>query len=253
MLIKVITERPDFSLQIETDSKKKILFDTGNQNVEKRYEELFEKKLEFEYIVLSHGHWDHGNGLEYLKDKKLICHPNSFIKRYRAKDRSYIGLKLNKEELKEKFELTMKDKAYKISNGVYFLGEINKSNNFEGKISTFEKENGEMDLVKDDSGMCFNTEKGLVVISGCSHSGICNIIEHAKRVSGQAKVYAVIGGFHLKIVDEILEKTINYLEKEQIDYIYTGHCTSDKVIDYLINKLNNVSKLYEGQNIELNK
>lgn len=64
------------------------------------------------------------------------------------------------------------------------------------------------------------------MITGCSHSGICNIIEYAKKVCGEAKVQGVIGGWHLFKVDDRLEKTIAYLQKHNIRELYPCHCCS---------------------------
>ena len=64
------------------------------------------------------------------------------------------------------------------------------------------------------------------MITGCSHSGICNIIEYAKKVCGEAKVQGVIGGWHLFKVDDRLEKTIAYLQKPNIRELYPCHCCS---------------------------
>ena len=87
-----------------------------------------------------------------------------------------------------------------------------------------------MDFVEDDSGLVFKTDKGLVVISGCAHSGICNIIEYAKKTTGINKVYAVIGGFHLKGEDDLTTKTIEYLKTIDIEYLSTSHCTEFQLL-----------------------
>ena len=62
------------------------------------------------------------------------------------------------------------------------------------------------DTINDDSVIVYKSEKGLFVITGCSHSGICNIIEYAKKVCNDNRLYGVIGGFHLFDVNERLEK-----------------------------------------------
>ena len=74
--------------------------------------------------------------------------------------------------------------------------------------------------------MVYRSEKGLFIITGCSHSGICNIIQYAKKVCGEEKVYGVLGGFHLFNNDEQLQKTIEYLQKNQIEQLYPCHCVS---------------------------
>ncbi len=64
----------------------------------------------------------------------------------------------------------------------------------------------------DDSALVYKGNKGLFIITGCSHSGICNIIDYAKKVCQEKRVYGVIGDFHLFEKNERLEKTIQYLK-----------------------------------------
>ena len=66
---------------------------------------------------------------------------------------------------------------------------------------------------------------GLVIITACSHSGICNIIEYSKSLFPNTKIHSIIGGFHLLKVDDKLRKTIDYLKEQDIDIIYSAHCT----------------------------
>ena len=82
------------------------------------------------------------------------------------------------------------------------------------------------DFIYDDSAMVYKNKEGIYVITGCSHSGICNIVEQAKEVSGEENILGVIGGFHLIEKNEQLYKTIEYLEKCNIKEFYPGHCTS---------------------------
>ena len=93
----------------------KLLFDTGHSDLFLRNAELLNINLETEVdtIVLSHGHWDHGDGLQYLDGKTLITHPASFMKRYRKNGHSNIGLKLSQGQAETKFKLvTTKDPYY---------------------------------------------------------------------------------------------------------------------------------------------
>jgi 7,8-dihydropterin-6-yl-methyl-4-(beta-D-ribofuranosyl)aminobenzene 5'-phosphate synthase len=81
----------------------------------------------------------------------------------------------------------------------------------------------------DDTALAYNTGDGLFIITGCSHSGICNIIEHAKYICNEKKVIGVIGGFHLFDVSDVSErlmKTINYFRENQIEKLYPCHCVS---------------------------
>ncbi len=206
---------------------KTIIFDVGPSDIFlKNAQKLNINPENINTIALSHGHWDHGNGLKYLANKKLITHPDSFQKKYRKKDRSYIGLPLSEEEARKKFDLILSQTPYKISERIIFLGEIPRLNNFEAQTTGFVLENGKDDFVLDDSALAVKTKKGLVIVSGCAHSGICNIIEYARKVTQTKKVYGVIGGFHLKKDDLQTQKTIEYFKNLNIEKIYPSHCTA---------------------------
>jgi 7,8-dihydropterin-6-yl-methyl-4-(beta-D-ribofuranosyl)aminobenzene 5'-phosphate synthase len=211
---------------IEHD-KRKILFDTGHSDVFLRNAERLDLDLQkdVETIVLSHGHWDHGNGLKYISNKTLITHPMAFIKRYRSNDDSDLGLSMNKQEAEQRFNLITSDTPYKISDTIIFLGEIPRLTDFESDPSYFIDEKGNPDHVPDDSALAIIHNNGLIVITGCSHSGICNIIEYARKVSHIDKVNAVIGGFHLKHTGRQTQTTIRYFLDHKIETIYPSHCT----------------------------
>ena len=213
------------SYYIEAD--KKILLDTGASDLFLKNAALLNIDLtEVDTLVLSHGHWDHGNGLVHLKNKALITHPDSFQKKYRKKDHSYIGLPLSKIEAEEKFKLITTKKPHRISENIIFLGEIPRLNDFEAKNTSFVLEDGSEDFVLDDSAIAVKTDKGLVVVSGCAHSGICNIIDYAIQVTRVNDVHGVIGGFHLKKNDIQTHKTIEYFKQLKIQAIYPSHCTA---------------------------
>ncbi len=104
------------SFLIEVDQKK-ILFDTGASNLFIRSAARLGIDLEeVDRIVLSHGHWDHGNGLEYMGGLPLICHPDCFVKRYRKTGRDYLGLSLSQKEAGERFDLETFRRPIRLSN-----------------------------------------------------------------------------------------------------------------------------------------
>ena len=90
----------------------------------------------------------------------------------------------------------------------------------------------------DDSAIVYKGKEGLFIITGCSHSGICNIIEQAKKVCEDERISAVIGGFHLFEDDERLQKTISYLKENQIRDLYPCHCVSLKAKTAMADELN---------------
>ena len=78
----------------------------------------------------------------------------------------------------------------------------------------------------EDSALAYKSEDGLVIITGCSHAGICNIIEYAKAVCSENRINDVVGGLHLQNPPEKqLQGTMNYFEKLALKRIHACHCT----------------------------
>ena len=203
-----------------------VLFDTGSTDVFLRNAEKLGIDLDrADTVVLSHGHWDHGNGLRYMKNKRLVCHPDAFMKRYRKNSIENIGLALNYDELDQRFDLTTSRAPYPLSKNMIFLGEIPRETPFEAQETAFVDQYGEADFVPDDSALAVIDDDELIVVSGCAHSGICNIVEHAKQVTGLKKVRGVIGGFHLKENDRQTRETIRCFKDQKIRYLFPSHCT----------------------------
>ncbi len=96
------------------------------------------------------------------------------------------------------------------------------------RISQTKEENMIDDFVNDDTAIVYKSEKGLFIITGCSHSGICNIIEYAKKICEDNRIYGIIGGFHLFDASKRLDRTIEYLKENSIKWLYPCHCVSLK-------------------------
>jgi 7,8-dihydropterin-6-yl-methyl-4-(beta-D-ribofuranosyl)aminobenzene 5'-phosphate synthase len=214
------------SYLIEADGNR-ILFDTGQSDLFLRNAATMNVSLEgIDAIVLSHGHFDHGNGLEHLNGGRLICHPGCFVKRCRTSDNSYIGLKNTRDELENRFDIITSATPYNIADKIIFLGEIPRLTSFESISTTFSLENGTPDYVTDDSSLVVVLPEGLFLITGCGHAGIVNTLMHAVKVTGIQKIYGVMGGFHLKENDLQTRKTINYLKKNKTRHVLPSHCTA---------------------------
>jgi len=213
------------SYLIEFDGKR-ILFDAGQSDLFlKNAEKMKIHMVNIDVIILSHGHFDHGNGLNYLSGSTLICHPGCFVKRYRKKDHGYIGLINSRDELSWMFNLILSAEPYKIAEKIYFLGEIPRLTDFESKTTSFIFEDGTPDYVMDDSALTLLLPDGLFVVTGCGHAGIVNTLEHAKKITGQEIISGIIGGFHLKEFDLQTKETIKYLKENNIRNIFPSHCT----------------------------
>lgn len=214
------------SYLIEIDDQK-ILFDTGHSDVFlKNAGQLgIDIENDVKTVVLSHGHWDHGDGLKHLENKRLVAHPDAFIRRFRKKDFTPVGLSLSKKEVERRFNLTEAKVPVQISENLWFLGEIQRKNNYEAQSTSFVDDLGNDDFIPDDSALAAIVKKKLMVITGCSHSGICNILERAKMVTGISTIKAVLGGFHLKEQNEQTRKTIEYFKTNKIELVFPSHCT----------------------------
>lgn len=224
---------PAVSYYIE-DEETRILFDTGYSDAFIKNAKKMNIDLEkIEKIVISHGHNDHTGGLEYLikkirnKNIEIIAHTHCFYKKYF--ENNYIGTPIDKKKIEENFKLKLENAPIEISKNVIFLGEIPNINNFEQRsaIGNYKNRNKIVeDYVIDDSAIVYKSKKGLFIITGCSHSGICNIIEYAKKICNEDKIYGVIGGFHLFECNDRLNKTIKYFKDNSLELIYPCHCVS---------------------------
>ena len=247
---------PGLSYLIE-ESSNKILFDLG-------YSDIFISNAEkmgvdisgADTIVFSHGHSDHIWGMEYLmrhcmkKSKRLVAHPRTFYKK--TYNGELIGSKISVEKLAESFELILSSQPVWLTEKLLFLGEIPRENTFENKKpigKTVINGRETDDYLFDDTALVFRAEEGLVVITACSHSGICNIVEYAKKVCDEDSILDIIGGFHLLgPTEEQMKGTLDYFSTLKPRHVYACHCTD---LDSKI-RLSKVVKLMEvGVGLEL--
>ncbi len=213
------------SYYIEHDGFK-LLFDTGHTDLFiKNAKKLGIELEDVETVVLSHGHWDHGNGLIHLRKKTLVSHPYAFIKRYRKIDNTYIGLNRDWSFYNKHFKLISTRLPYNLTDKIIFLGEIPRENDFEKQQTPYIDQKKEPDYILDDSALVFKLVDGIAIVTGCSHSGICNIVDYAIKISGNENIKLIIGGFHLKHNDKRTKKTVECLKDYEIEKIYPSHCT----------------------------
>jgi len=109
------------------------------------------------------------------------------------------------------------------------------------------------DPLEDDMAMWIQSDRGLIIITGCCHSGLINTVNHVRRVSGQEKIYAIIGGFHLAHTShQRLEATCKALQEWKVDTIVPCHCTGDDAVSDMQNNLGDkVIPGYAGMILEL--
>jgi 7,8-dihydropterin-6-yl-methyl-4-(beta-D-ribofuranosyl)aminobenzene 5'-phosphate synthase len=119
-----------------------------------------------------------------------------------------------------------------LTENLVFLGEIERNFEYEKtdpgvrKIIMPDGTTRE-DRILDDSALAFRTGEGVVIITGCSHAGICNIVQYAKTVCGNKRIIDIIGGLHLLSPEPSrLKKTAEYLRDLQLKSLHSCHCTS---------------------------
>lgn len=238
-----------------------FLMDTGYSGLFAQNAKLLGENLaNIKNVILTHGHSDHTGGVRFLDNgKNFIMHPSVFKKRWSIRKNEFVGFSVTKNELAEKHNLIETKEPVEFCENCYFLGEIPMVVDFEqnGNFSTMLDEKlTQKDLTEDDSGIAVVTEKGLFVMTGCGHRGICNTIEQAKKVTGQNKVYGVFGGLHLRNLEkqkELIDKTISYFKENDLKELFLGHCVTDEVIDYFERNLPEVkiSRLASGKEFEI--
>jgi Metal-dependent hydrolases of the beta-lactamase superfamily II len=227
---------PAVSYFIECEGQR-FLFDAGYSDVfSKNAKAMGIDLLALDGIIISHGHNDHTWGLVELqrlysdtaaKRPKLIAHPGAFQKK--RENGLVVGSLLSPESLAVNFSVQLSKTPVMLTENLLFLGEIERQDSLEviqPLGETFCGNHWQPDYVLDDSALVYKSARGLVIITACSHAGICNIIEYAKKVCGDNRIYDVIGGFHLLQPDAVrLRMTMDYFKKIQPHAIYAAHCT----------------------------
>ncbi len=218
-------------------------------------------------IALSHGHGDHYAAMtEVLRavarrpeprewppeasmeeirtwaegcNVRLVAHPAAFRERWGiAKDGRKYGPHVAPRAEWEAAgaEIVLSEGPYRLGPGCWTTGAVPRRS-FEKAgtpPSRAYREGDEFlrDRLDDDQAIVINVrDKGLVVLSGCAHSGIVNTVHHAREISGVDQVHAILGGFHLAPAkDDEIEKTVGEIAKLQPTMVVPTHCTGLKAI-----------------------
>ncbi len=239
---RYLTAEPGLSILIE-DEDVTVLFDLGYSDLFLKNAEKLGKDLScVDFLVLSHSHMDHTWGLDpfirYLTERiieglavkhpRLVAHPEVFSS-VRIGGLAQIGCLVSREKAARHMEQELSTTSVNLSRNLIFLGEIPRENTFEGQTPIGMKQTPDglvPDLVSDDSALAYKSDQGLVIITGCSHAGICNIVSHARKVCGEDRIADIIGGFHLlnPSVSQ-MAGTLEYFRQIRPDALHACHCT----------------------------
>ncbi|MBN1299295.1 MAG: MBL fold metallo-hydrolase [Actinobacteria bacterium] len=246
-----------WSILIE-DENRNILLDCGQSNLLLDNAKILGVDLtRIDSIVLSHGHYDHTGGLMPLlknlnKKIDVYVHPAAFeekFSRYKGfngfNENRYIGIPEKKHIYEKNGASFIESKDFlKLSENIFFSGQINdsapipKNGDALTKNSFFIKKDGTFikDMLYDDISVFIKLPKLLLIVTGCAHSGIINIIKKAQDLNLIDEEIAIIGGLHLSSVQKHdIDIVIEELKKFRIRLLVPAHCTGIEAFVHLKN------------------
>jgi 7,8-dihydropterin-6-yl-methyl-4-(beta-D-ribofuranosyl)aminobenzene 5'-phosphate synthase len=232
--------------------ERKLLFDFGfsAQGAASNADALDLDLSEVEALVLSHGHMDHFGGMKALVERvgrpglELVLHPEAFRRsrflQHPDGNRTYLP-SLTPEYLQAAgvTATPSKEPRLLLDGHMLFLGEVPRTTAFETGSPALQYEHeGQVrqDTLEDDSALVAHLKgKGLVILSGCAHSGIVNTVTHARQTTGIDRVHVIMGGFHLSgaPMDTVIEPTAEALKAIHPAHVIPTHCTGRQAVMHL--------------------
>jgi 7,8-dihydropterin-6-yl-methyl-4-(beta-D-ribofuranosyl)aminobenzene 5'-phosphate synthase len=230
-----------YSALVEMDGHR-ILYDTGSSAdmVLRNAKALKIDLSDIEDVVLSHNHYDHVGGLMALRRELVKINPRAisrvhvgagiFEPRLNESGEDQNGLRLIKSEyLATGGVFIVHDKPTELFPGMWLTGPVprpNSEKNWTPGLSRATVHGRVEDNVPEDSALVFDTDRGMVILTGCAHAGIVNITEYARTIVGARPIVVVIGGLHLFAAsDQALAWTGEKLKSYGVQSLLAGHCT----------------------------
>lgn len=221
---------------LETDEKK-FLLDTGQGMVLKNNLDRIGINLNtIDSIILSHGHYDHTGGLAVaqagMNNFRVYAHPQAAEKKFaRNADGSARSVGMtdaSRQLMDEQADWIPVEGPMDMGGGLHLTGPIPRLTDFENTGGAFFLDTActQIDLIPDDQSVFFETAKGTVVILGCAHAGVINILKHIQTLTNHRPIHTLIGGMHLiNASEERINRTVDALRELNIQRIFPLHCT----------------------------
>jgi len=227
-----------FACLVEAHGRR-VLFDTGQGRTLLHNADVLGVQLsDLDAVILSHGHYDHAGGLPGLLQRhaglRVVYHPDAFLPRWAMgpKGSRDIGIPFAESEFGSwNARPDPCADAMELFPGLWLSGEVPRETGFETgdeqlRLGAVDDFSGGADPVKDDLSLAIQTDRGLVVLVGCAHAGLINILRHFQRITGEHRIQALIGGTHLgPVSDHQYELTLASLEKLEVEQLGLSHCT----------------------------
>ncbi len=188
-------------------------------------------------ILLSHAHADHTGGLRHILKrtgpKEVIAHPAVWEEKFKTdlegNNPYYNGIPYAKSELEKLAHFNIQTEPVKIGDCMMTTGEAPMETEFEISEPNFwvkAKDGFRHNTFPDDQSLVITHPKGLVVVLGCAHRDMINTLLHARKLTGENRIYAVVGGTHLypKNTDQV-NKTVQALKEMKVERVGVSHCT----------------------------
>lgn len=244
-------------LTIHADGRgETILYDAGlgPDTAMHNIEVLGITPADFRAMVLSHGHIDHHGGLEGLfkqigrRRMPLVLHPDAWKERkisFPGGQEVHLPPPSHQDLDREGWEVVEERSPSLLLEGMVLVtGQVERVTEFERGFPLQQARGSggwEPDpwVWEDQAVVVHLKDRGLVVLTGCSHAGVINVLRHAQQVTGIETVHAVIGGLHLTggIFEPIIPDTLAALEAIGPDFIVAGHCTGWKAMQQIAARL----------------
>jgi 7,8-dihydropterin-6-yl-methyl-4-(beta-D-ribofuranosyl)aminobenzene 5'-phosphate synthase len=236
-----------FAALVEVDGHR-LLFDTGAKTdvVLKNVESLKLDLSDVPDLILSHWHWDHVGGFMTLRNAVRAKQATALARTHVAEGffDSRIGtppgVELNQMiRLRPDYEATggtfrIHGKPVELFPGVWLTGPVPRKHperNWSGNVQVRTATGVREDTLNDDMALVVDTAQGLVVVTGCGHAGVINILEQARTVVRPARVHALIGGLHLfRASEPTLTWTAGKLREFGLENLIGAHCTGVETV-----------------------
>ena len=197
-------------------------------------------------LILSHGHYDHTGAIPAFLAanphapvihgrgatiSRFSCHPEQQPRQIGMADAVRQAL----EQLSPDRRIVLDAPRYLLP-GIGITGPVPRHTAFEDTGGPFFRDTGKArpDLIEDDLSLWFETRDGLVILTGCCHSGLVNTVRFVQKTSGITRIHGIIGGLHLlNAAPERLDATLAFLRECAPDFLLPCHCTGAHIVDRL--------------------